>query len=72
MPASGERTPTLRLRELGLELPEPPRPLGRYQAAVSIPLVVESVQSYLQVQVWVAIPPSESLLLVELPALVSP
>ena len=34
MPASGERTPTLRLRELGLELPEPPRPLGHYQAAV--------------------------------------
>ena len=34
MPASGERTPTLRLRELGLALPEPPRPLGHYQAAV--------------------------------------
>ncbi len=34
MPASGERTPTVRLRELGLVLPEPPRPLGRYQAAV--------------------------------------
>ena len=34
MPGSGERTPTVRLRELGLVLPEPPRPLGRYQAAV--------------------------------------
>jgi len=34
MPAAGERTPTARLRELGLQLPEPPRPLGHYVAAV--------------------------------------
>jgi enamine deaminase RidA (YjgF/YER057c/UK114 family) len=34
MPANGERTPTARLRELGLVLPERPRPLGRYVPAV--------------------------------------
>jgi len=34
MQASGDRRPTDRLRELGLVLPEPPRPLGHYAAAV--------------------------------------
>ena len=34
MLASGERTPTARLLALGLELPKPPRPLGRYVASV--------------------------------------
>ena len=34
MRANGERTPTVRLKELGLILPEPPRPLGHYEAAV--------------------------------------
>ena len=34
MPASGDRRPTARLRELGVILPEPPRPLGHYEAAV--------------------------------------
>ena len=34
MRASGESRPTARLRELGVILPEPPRPLGHYEAAV--------------------------------------
>ena len=34
MRASGESTVATRLRELGLVLPEPPRPLGHYTAAV--------------------------------------
>jgi enamine deaminase RidA (YjgF/YER057c/UK114 family) len=34
MRASGESTVATRLRELGLVLPEPPRPLGHYKAAV--------------------------------------
>ena len=34
MRASGEKTVATRLRELGLVLPEPPRPLGHYEAAV--------------------------------------
>lgn len=34
MRASGEETVSTRLRELGLVLPEPPRPLGHYVAAV--------------------------------------
>ena len=34
MRESGERRPTARLRELGVILPEPPRPLGHYEAAV--------------------------------------
>ena len=34
MRASGEKTVTTRLRELGLVLPEPPRPLGHYEKAV--------------------------------------
>jgi enamine deaminase RidA (YjgF/YER057c/UK114 family) len=34
MRASGERRPTVRLRELGVSLPEPPRPLGHYEPAV--------------------------------------
>jgi enamine deaminase RidA (YjgF/YER057c/UK114 family) len=34
MPAAGKRTPTARLRDLGLRLPEAPRPLGHYVAAV--------------------------------------
>ena len=34
MRASGDRRPTARLRELGVILPEPPRPLGHYEAAV--------------------------------------
>src|SRR5689334_24876741 len=34
MPADGEAGPTVRLRELGVVLPEPPRPLGHYVAAV--------------------------------------
>jgi enamine deaminase RidA (YjgF/YER057c/UK114 family) len=34
MRAGGERTTATRLRELGLVLPEPPRPLGHYEEAV--------------------------------------
>ena len=34
MRASGEKTVATRLRELGLVLPEPPRPLGHYERAV--------------------------------------
>jgi enamine deaminase RidA (YjgF/YER057c/UK114 family) len=34
MRASGEKTVATRLRELGLVLPEPPRPLGHYEEAV--------------------------------------
>jgi len=34
MQANGKTGPTERLRELGVVLPEPPRPLGHYQAAV--------------------------------------
>jgi hypothetical protein len=36
MRASGDRTVAVRLRELGLVLPEPPRPLGHYEAAVQV------------------------------------
>jgi enamine deaminase RidA (YjgF/YER057c/UK114 family) len=36
MPANGEQTPAARLRELGVILPEPSRPLGRYEPAVQI------------------------------------
>ena len=34
MRASGEKSVAARLRELGLVLPAPPRPLGHYEAAV--------------------------------------
>ena len=34
MQANGDAMPTVRLLELGLILPEPPRPLGRYTTAV--------------------------------------